>query len=149
MTSSTIKNIQKVLNSEIPLTHHMGVQVVEFSDLFLTLTAPLENNINHKNTAFGGSLFSVSVLAGWGLIYLLLQKYHLSGHIVIQESQIKYLKPVTNDLTATSSFESKQQQDKLINMYKRKGVARIHLESKIYCNNQLAVNFTGSYVIHN
>ena len=143
-----IKHLQEVLHSEIPLTNHIGIQVGEHTDLSLTLHAPLKNNINHKSTAFGGSIYSVSVLSGWGLIYLLLKQQNLSGHIVIQESTIKYIKPVTTDITAKCSFTSIEQQDKFIKMYKRKGLARVQLEANIFCNNEQAVIFSGTYVVH-
>ncbi len=143
-----IKILQDVLNTEIPLTRHIGISVVEYTDLSLTLSAPLENNINHKCTAFGGSIYSVSVLSGWGLIYLLLKQHNLSGHIVIQESTIKFIKPINSDITAKCSFLSIQQYEKFLNMYRRKGVARIRLTSKITCNSEDAVIFNGSYVVH-
>ena len=143
-----IKQLQKVLNSEIPLTNHIGIQVGEHTDSSLTLHAPLKNNINHKSTAFGGSIYSISVLSGWGLIYLLLQKHHLAGHIVIQKSNIEYIKPVTTDLTAKCSFTSSEQQDKFIKMYTRKGISRLQLEAHIICNNEKAVIFNGTYVVH-
>ena len=143
-----IKKLQEILHSEIPLTNNIGIQVGEYTDLSLTLHAPLENNINHKCTAFGGSIYSVSVLSGWGLIYLLLEKHNLSGHIVIQESNTQFLKPVEADLSATCSFESMEQKDKFIRMFKRKGVARIKLESRITFDNDDHVIFNGAYVVH-
>jgi len=143
-----IKQLQEVLNSEIPLTNHIGIQVGKHTDLSLTLHAPLNNNINHKSTAFGGSIYSVSVLSGWGLIYLLLKQHDLPGHIVIQKSNIKYIHPVTTDITAKCAFTSREQQDKFIKMYKRKGLARLQLEANILCNNKKAVIFNGTYVVH-
>lgn len=143
-----IKQLQNVLHTEIPLTKHIGVSVVEYTDLSLTLHAPLENNINHKCTAFGGSIYSVSVLSGWGLIYLLLKQHNLSGHIVIQESHTKFIKPVNTDITAICSVSSTDQYSKLLTMYKKKGLARIMLTSKISCNNINAAIFNGTYVIH-
>ena len=143
-----IKLLQDVLHKEIPLTKHIGLSVVEYTESSLTLNAPLENNINHKCTAFGGSIYSVSVLSGWGLIYLLLKKHNLSGHIVIQESNTRFIKPVDSDITARCSFSSTKQHDKFINMYKRKDVARIKLTSKITCNSENAVTFNGTYVVH-
>lgn len=143
-----IKQLQEVLYSEIPLTRTIGIEVIEYNDTGLTLYAPLENNINHKCTAFGGSLYSVSVLTGWGLIYLLLSKNNLSGHIVIQESNIKFLKPVETGITSKCSFKSDKQVDKFIQMYKRKGIARIQLESHVMCDSGTCVTFKGSYVVH-
>ncbi len=143
-----MKQLQNVLHSEIPLTKHIGLTVVDHTDLSLTLHAPLENNINHKCTAFGGSIYSVLVLSGWGLIYLLLKEHNLSGHIVIQESKTQFIKPVNSDITAKCAFLSTQQIDKFICMYKRKGIARIKLTSKIIVNDKDAVIFNGSYVVH-
>lgn len=143
-----IELLQKVLNSEIPLTKSIGLKVKEHDELSLTLSAPLEKNINHKLTAFGGSIYSVSVLSGWGLIYLLLKQHNLSGHIVIQESNIKFIKPVTTDITAKCSFKSAEQSEKFLKAYKRKGKARIKLDVNILCNNESAVIFNGAYVVH-
>ena len=143
-----IKLLQEVLNSEIPLTTNIGLKVIEYNDLSLTLSAPLENNINHKSTAFGGNIYSVSVLSGWGLIYLLLKQHDLSGHIVIQESNTKFIKPVATDITAKCSFKSSEQYEKFLKVYKRKGIARINLEAKILYNNEDAVIFNGTYVVH-
>ncbi len=143
-----INTLQEVLHSEIPLTKEIGITVSEYTGNSLTLQAPLENNLNHKCTAFGGSLYSVSVLSGWGLLYLLMKEHNLVGHIVIQESNTKFIKPVESDLSGTCSFESVEQKDKFINMFKRKGVARIQLESRVTLNNEDHVVFKGSYVVH-
>lgn len=142
------KHLQRVLHHEIPLTREIGIEVVEYTGETLTLTAPLEKNTNHKCTAFGGSLYSVSVLSGWGLIYLLLEARGLTGHIVIQESTTKFLKPVDSDLTATCAFDSREQVEKFIRMFQRKGRARIRLESAIKSAGEALVVFHGSYVVH-
>lgn len=144
-----IEELQEVMHSEIPLTKEIGIEIRDYTNLSLTIFAPLEKNINHKCTAFGGSLYSVSVLSGWGLIYLVLRQHGLSGHIVIQESNTKFIKPIESDITARCSFQSTDQCGKFLTMYKRKGVARVALESRILSkNNEVGVIFKGSYVIH-
>ncbi len=143
-----ISTLQEVLHSEMFVTKEIGISVDAYTGDSLTLHAPLESNLNHKCTAFGGSLYSVSVLSGWGLLYLLLNEHDLVGHIVIQESNTKFIKPVESDLSATCSFESIEQKDKFIKMFKRKGVARIQLESRITFDNDDHVVFKGSYVVH-
>ncbi len=140
--------LQEVLHSEIPLTKEIGITVSEYTGDSLTLQAPLENNLNHKCTAFGGSLYSVSVLSGWGLLYLLLKEHGFVGHVVIQESSIRFIKPVESDLSATCFFESVEQKEKFIKMFKRRGVARIQLESRITTGKDDHVIFNGSYVVH-
>ncbi len=140
--------LQAVLYAEIPLTQSIGIEVIEHTDMSLTLSAPIENNINHKCTAFGGSLYSVAVLSGWGLIYLLLKQHQLTGHIVIQESNTRFIKPVSSRITAKCAFESEQQIDGFLNMYKKRAKARIKLQSRIMVDNEAAVLFSGSYVVH-
>ncbi|MBQ73546.1 MAG: hypothetical protein CMQ20_00820 [Gammaproteobacteria bacterium] len=45
--------------------------------------APLANNINHQQSAFGGSLFLLSALVGWGLLQLKLTVLNLTANPVI------------------------------------------------------------------
>jgi len=143
-----INTLQTILHSEIPLTKAIGLEVLECNESDLTLYAPLENNINHKSTAFGGSLYSVCVLTGWSLIYLLLHRHELSGHIVIQESNTRFIKPVTTGIRSKCAFTSDEQCEKFIRTFKRKGMARIRLESRVICNDETSVIFHGNYVVH-
>jgi thioesterase domain-containing protein len=147
-----INELQQVLHSEIPLTKSIGIEVLEITDTSLTLTAPLSNNINHKCTAFGGSIYSVAVLSGWGLIYSLLKRHKLTGHIVIQESNTKFIKPVDADITAKCAFDSTEQYQKFLKTYQKKGIARIKLLSRIKFDEDndasASVIFKGSYVVH-
>jgi len=56
--------LQQTLKHEIPLTQATGIKVFEVTEDSITLRAALENNVNHKSTAFGGSLYSLSLLTG-------------------------------------------------------------------------------------
>jgi thioesterase domain-containing protein len=111
--------LQHTLNHEIPLTQALGIEVLEVTEDSVTLQAPLESNINHKSTAFGGSLYSLSVLAGWGLIFSRLKALNLQAHIVIQESNIQYLRPVKQDLLASCGISSEKAFKRSIEMFRR------------------------------
>ena len=141
-------SLQTLLYSEIPLTKTIGICVEQYDKNALTLSAPLENNINHKNTAFGGSLYCVSVLSGWGLVHMLLKEQGLSGHIVIQESNTQFIKPVTGEIFARSAFNSDEQINSFVKMFKRKGIARIELDAVVSCDLEICVKFHGKYVVH-
>ena len=140
--------LQTVLSEEIPITQAIGVKVENISLNSVELSAPLENNINHKSTAFGGSLYSIAVLAGWSLLYTQLANNNINAHIVIQESNIKYLLPVASDIHACCQISDQQEIEKLIKVFKRKGIARLNLVTEILQHNKLAVLFEGKYVIH-
>ncbi|MEJ2059252.1 MAG: thioesterase domain-containing protein [Gammaproteobacteria bacterium] len=140
--------LQHTLHHEIPLTRAIGIKVTDVTHDAVTLTAPLENNLNHKATAFGGSLYSVAVLAGWSLIHSRLHELGLAAHIVIQESDIRYLQPVTQDIVATARIESEAGFEKFVRLFRKKGMARISLNAEIGGADGPAVRFQGRYVIH-
>ena len=142
------QTLQQVLYDEIPLTKPIGISVEDCSMNTVTLSAPLENNINHKNTAFGGSLYSVSVLAGWSMIYTLLKENNLQGNIVIYDSNIRFLVPVADDIVATCHLPAPSHTERFLKTYRKKGKARIKLESHIPQKNNDAVIFEGTYVVH-
>ena len=141
-------SLQKILNEEIPITRALGISVDYLTENSIILSAPLANNINHKSTAFGGSLYSVAVLAGWAMIYSILDSLNLHAHIVIHESDIQYLKPVNQDIQASCKIINHSEFDKKIKLFKRKGISRIMLNVEVKNSGQLAVRFTGQYVIH-
>lgn len=148
MTTITKTELEAKLHEEIPLTQAIGIKVEHYTGNSLTLSAPLANNINHKSTAFGGSLYSIAVLAGWGLLYSKMKELGLSGHIVIQQSNINYLQPVREDIFATCSIDSIEKFDRFIKIFNKKGIARIKLVSEIRQGDDVAVEFEGSYVVH-
>ena len=93
--------LESVLHHDIPLTRDMGLKVLDWHEQQLRLHLPLEANVNHKSTMFGGSLYCGAVLAGWGWLHLRLKEEGIDdGHIVIQEGQISYPLPVTGDAIA-------------------------------------------------
>ena len=126
----------------------MGIRAVSVTDDAVTLFAPLEKNLNHKCTAFGGSLYSVAVLTGWGLIYSQLRRYALEAHIVIQESRIQFLEPVTTDLVFSCQADGGDAFERFLAQYRRKGKARIALNVEVGGSHSPAVVFHGKYVIH-
>ena len=140
--------LQEVLYHEIPLSQAMGIEVRNYSGDSLTLSAPLSPNINHKSTAFGGSLYNISVLTGWGLLYIKLKENGIVGQIVIQKSAIDYILPVEHDFCATSTITDITQFERFIRVLRRKGRARIGLNVNILENSRAAVVFNGTYAVY-
>ncbi len=139
--------LERTLHDEIPLSQAIGIRVAGYDGARLQLSAPLAPNINHKCTAFGGSLYSLAVLCGWGLLYLKLEEVQLQKHIVIQDADIRYLLPVDQDMLAECSLEAGKFQTFLRTLEKH-GKARLALEVAVKCSDQVAVTFSGRYVVH-
>lgn len=143
--------LESLLHHDIPLTRDMGLKVLDWKARQLRLHLPLEANVNHKSTMFGGSLYCAAVLAGWGWLHLCLREDGIEdGHIVIQEGKISYPLPVTCDAAAICDAPSEGVWKKFLATYQRYGRARLTLHSRIVNagSDEDAVVFTGQYVLH-
>ncbi len=151
---SIAQQLENVLHQDIPLTRDMGMKVISWENHQLRLHLPLAQNINHKSTLFGGSLYCGAVLAGWGWLYLRLKEAGIDdGHIVIQEGQISYPLPVKRDGVAICDAPDEATWDRFVKTYERRGRARLALNTRIVAAGSAgsagsAVEFVGQYVLH-
>ena len=149
--SSDSQYLQSVLHGDIPLTREMGLEVIDWQAQTLRLQLPLAANVNHKSTMFGGSLYCAAVLVGWGWLHLRLRELGIDdGHIVIQEGQISYPLPVTGAAVARCVAPDAKVWDKFVALYRRRGRARLTLETTVSnaASDTPAVTFSGQYVLH-
>lgn len=149
--STDSRYLESVLHGDIPLTREMGMEVLEWHAQRLRLRLPLEANVNHKNTMFGGSLYCAAVLVGWGWLHLRLRELGIEdGHIVIQEGQISYPLPVTGAAIAQCAPPEDARWERFIATYQRRGRARLTLHTQVFNadSEAPAVNFHGQYVLH-
>jgi thioesterase domain-containing protein len=130
----------------MPITRALGLRVVGKEDGALVMRSPLEPNINHKGTAFAGSLNATATLAGWGTIWLLLRERGIRSHVVIQDSTVHYVRPVTGDFTARCRAPSLAAVERLVNAVRRRGRGRIELDVVVADDSGDAVRFHGRYV---
>jgi thioesterase domain-containing protein len=145
ITPEQLRALEETLHREIPLTRAMGVTVVRCDARGLALAAPLAANLNHKRTAFGGSLAGLATLAGWGLLQLLLRE-HAPATVVIRAAEVHYLRPVMQDIEATCALPPEAELARFQRMFARRGMARIELAATIPANGKEAVRFRGAYV---
>lgn len=144
---ANLENLQDRIERLIPMTGALGLRLVSFDGKTLTVEAPLEPNHNHQNTAFGGSLYCVGVMAAWSLLQLWLDEKGLPGDIVIQSGAMDYSDPVTDDFAATARFPDSAVMEKFEAMLRRRGKARLSLESDLLQHGEPRGRFSGRFVI--
>jgi thioesterase domain-containing protein len=135
------------MQTHLPMAQQLGLRVAKFDGHELHLAMPLIPNINDKSTMFGGSLYCVSVMACWGMIYL---RAKMAGvetpNIVVADASIKYKLPVPADCVsvcyAPSDVIHKFESD-LASGHK----GRMRLHSSIQTDAGVAVEFEGRYVL--
>jgi thioesterase domain-containing protein len=138
------QRLQRVLNERIPLTLALGLEVLDASPRGVRLRLPLDPNRNHQNTAFGGSLYSAAVLAGWGLLWCALDERGCPADLVIAASQVRYVAPVRGAFEARCSVPDGRLAEAFVKL-ERKGMARVHADSGVYCGPELCLVFEGTY----
>src|SRR5881394_3954501 len=92
--------LEAFLHAKIPLTKAMGLRVIETGPRQLVLEAPLEPNINHLGSVFGGALHALPTLACYATLWTLLHEGGVDGHVVVKKSSAQYRQPVRDTFRA-------------------------------------------------
>jgi len=122
-------------------------QVLEWRDGLLRLRAPLAVNVNDKGCAFGGSTVSLMTVAAWGLVTLELEQADLAAEVYVADSQIRYLKPVFEDIVVEAGFETVADRAALVDTLARQGRAGARLRARtLLADGGVAATFSGRYV---
>lgn len=146
MKQQDCQSIQVYLYEQIPLSKAMEVEVEKVTNELVILTAPIEPNINHRSTVFGGSASTLAILSAWTLINFRLQSEGITARLVIQKNTMSYDKPITSDFKAVCSFNELQKWAKFIKILQRKKKSRITVNSFIQCEQEQVGKFTGAFV---
>jgi len=144
-TQFGVAYLQKRIDREITLAKHLGVIVETASDAAVILRAPLAPNSNHKGTAFGGSLYSLAVLTGWAWATRYCAALGIAADAVIQESTMRFLRPVQGEIRACAEIPTDAEIDKFHKMLMRAGRGRIRLRVNMHHGEILASVFDGLF----
>lgn len=141
-----IAALEQYLHHQIPLSAAMEVTVSGATLESIILAAPLEPNINHKSTAFGGSLSTLGILAAWSLVHLRLLDEGENCEVVIQSNQMEYDKSVTGSFFARSALTSPATWPVFVNTLRRRKRARVEVNSQLIFEGDVVGRLTGRFV---
>jgi thioesterase domain-containing protein len=143
----TETDLEKLLKNEIPISNQMGIQDFKIANHRLNLTLPLQPNRNHKMTMFGGSLYSASALACYGLFLSGLRGQSFqTNDIVISEGGMRYLAPVDADARIQAQWNSDEEMQKFFQTLKTKKKARVLMRAEVKIQDRLCAEFSGMFV---
>lgn len=146
MDAQRIRALEDYLHRQIPLSASMQVSVRSASSDSVILRAPLEPNINHKSTVFGGSASAVAILAAWSLLHLRLSEEKIPCHLVIQSNRMDYDRPILGAFEAKATLPDPAAWPAFLNMLVRKKRARIDAQSVLLFDDAVAGRFEGRFV---
>ncbi|MFT3734045.1 MAG: YiiD C-terminal domain-containing protein [Rhodocyclaceae bacterium] len=134
------------LYAHIPLSQAMGVSVQSLEAGSVTLAAPLAPNINHRGTAFGGSISTLATLAAWSLLRVGTDTLDPLPRLVIRRNTVDYSQPIEGDFTATAKAPGAAVWDRFLETLQQRGRARITLSATVQCGGVAGATFVGDFV---
>jgi thioesterase domain-containing protein len=138
--------LARYIHEHIPLSKAIGVSVLAIEDDAVTLQAPLEPNLNHQQTVFGGSASALAILASWALLHVRLQSEGIADRLVIQRNVMEYESPIPGQFTARSMLEHPEGWKRFTDMLARRGKARITVVAVLEHLGRVAGRFSGQFV---
>lgn len=120
--------------------------MLEATDYRVKLGIPLEPNINHRQTVFGGSESAAAILSAWGLLWVRFRNLETRPKLVIRSNSMEYLCPIEGDFVAVTLPIEPNEWTKLVNGIERKGKGRIQIRSQLWAGGLLCGEFLGIFV---
>lgn len=139
--------LTEFVQTHLPTAQALQISVADYDSQTLTLRAPLAPSVNDKQTAFGGSLYVVAVMAGWGMVYLRCRELGIDPNIVVARGEIDYLAPVDSDIVASSLAVDESAWQRFFSDFESRSKAKIELRTQVLRNGEAAVSFKGRYAI--
>ncbi len=140
--------LEAFLLKHLPLARAAQVSIDAYDGETLRLSAPLSENINDKGTAFGGSLYNLCVIAGWGMTHLKALALGLEGDIVVAKGEISYLRPLKDRLVATAHTPEADILEKAQQHHTGLGKSVFHIDVTVPDEGgKTCVKFRGKYAV--
>lgn len=141
-----LEAIQRYLHDHIPLSRHLGARLLEAGFDAVRIAAPLAPNLNHRGTAFGGSISALAILSGWTWLFVNLRRDGFEGRIVIQSNAMDYVAPGEGEFTAACRAPTAERWEHFRAMLRDRGRGRMQLDADITVGARLIATFHGRYV---
>ena len=139
------EQLERYLHESIPLTKAMGLRIVVASPARVLIECPLEPNINVHGTAFGGSIVALATITGWLWIHVYMRERKQTPKLVISESTMQYLEPVSGAFSAELRAPSDKVLRSFTQTFDRRGSARLDLNVSVLSGGEEVGLFQGTY----
>ncbi|MBT8095157.1 MAG: thioesterase domain-containing protein [Gammaproteobacteria bacterium] len=134
---------------DIPLLNAMQLSLRSYDNLTLKLDAPLAPNINNKGTAFGGSIASICLFAGWAVATLGFTEHGVTNtEIVVYQSEMTFLRPARGHLDVVAHLKPSDFRE-CLDRLQRGSDKRLRFDVRIdlYHDDEHCATMRGIYVV--
>ncbi len=141
-----IEALESYLHAQIPLSAAMDIRVLAANTQGVRLSAPLAPNVNHHQTAFGGSISTLATLACWTYVYVLLKGVSFDGNLVIHQNEIEYVKPILGDFEALTLPVETDEIGRFLETLRKRGKSRLTVRADVVSAGEVCARFSGRFV---
>lgn len=137
--------LERYLHESIPLASAMQVSVAQASLDRVALRAPLEPNINHHGTLFGGSASAIAILAAWSLVRLRLLAEDAPHRIVIFRNTMQYDRPIAGPFVARAQLDPAADWPRFMEILRHMGKAKIAVGATLEYQGVISARMSGQF----
>lgn len=138
---------QKYIETEIPMTKIMGMEIVELTRESVRIAMPHAPNVNHQGSAFGGSIDSLFFVTSWAYVQLLIENFDPHPRIVGRRGRSTFHKPVKSDFEAKVIIPENSIVETFLKDLTHKGKGRITAKAIVEYEGEIAAEFEGDFVV--
>jgi len=138
--------LERYLHEQIPLSRALAVRVDHAGPELVRLSAPLAPNLNHRGTAFGGSVASLAILSGWSWLLTRVADRDPLPRLVIQEQTVEYLAPIDATFEASCAAPPEPAWRRFLRSLDERGRGRLALAAEVTSDGRRVATFRGLYV---
>ena len=139
--------LQRFLHERIPLSRAMAVEVRAVTSGGVELYAPIEPNINHRDTVFGGSASAVAILAAWSALYVKMRAEGRAGRIVVRRNTMSYERAIVDGFAAIATPPGDAAWEKAVAALDKGRSARAHVTTTLECRGERVGVLEGEFVV--
>ena len=139
------KTLTAYILDNIPVLNHIKLTVSELSENTIKLTAPLYENRNHYGSAFGGSIATIGIVAGWAILTYKIHEEKVPATLVIKNSHTEYKRPVKDEFSAEVIIKPAEW-EQLKSKFAEKGKAGLEVTSRIISRGEICAEQKSVYV---
>lgn len=141
--------LEQYIHTHIPVVQKSGFRV-ETEALRVRVGGRLADHVNHRGSAFGGSLGTAMTLSAWGQVRRMATAWGYSrAVVVIQNQQVRFLAPVTRDFFSINDPIPESEQTRVRELLERFGKAKLTLHARVYHHGEdrARADFRGTFVV--
>jgi len=145
----TREQLQVYVDEHIPIVKANGFTIAEARPDRVVVAGRLADHVNHRNSAFGGSLSTALILAAWARVRQWTDSFDPAAVIVIAEQQVTFGQPVLADFLASSLPLADETLARAWTMLGRFGKARFTVEAVVThaTDSEVRAQFSGVFVV--